>query len=90
MANAKGRNPSPVSRAEKPSTVWTKIEVRNTVPTRIPVTPSITAVPETRVCSFQMCGGNSGLDARCSSFRNAPSKAAETASEITVWTDHQP
>ena len=69
MASANGRNASPVSRAEKPSTVWTKIEVRKTVPTRMPVTPSITAVPETRVWSFQMCGGNSGLVARCSSLR---------------------
>ena len=90
MANANGRNPSPVSRAEKPSTVWTKIEVRKTVPTRMPVTPSITAVPETRAWSFQMCGGNSGLVARCSSLRNAPSRTAEMASEVTVWTEPQP
>ena len=27
------------------------------------MTPSMTAVPDTRVLSFQMCGGNSGLAA---------------------------
>ena len=66
----------PVSSAEKPSTVCRKIEVRKTVPTRTPVTPSMTAVPETRALSFQMCGGNSGWAARSSSFRNATSRTA--------------
>ena len=91
MASANGRNASPVSRAEKPRTVCRKIEVRKTVPTRMPVTPSITAVPETRALSFQMCGGNSGLAARCSSLRNARQQDRRDAERAPrVRTDHQP
>ena len=41
-------------------TVWTKMDVRNTVPTRMPVTPSMTVVPATRDLTFQVCGGTSG------------------------------
>jgi hypothetical protein len=52
MARAKGRKATAVRTAESPSTVCMKIEARNT-PTRIPVTPSITAVPDTSASSSQ-------------------------------------
>lgn len=45
-----------------------KIEARNTAPTRIPVTPSITAIPDTSASSFQTWG-EQGFAARRSSVR---------------------
>jgi len=90
MARAKGRNASPVRRAVKPSTVCRKIEVRKMVPTRMPVTPSMTDVPETRVSSFQMWGGNRGRSARCSSLRKVTKRTNEAVNAVAVCTLHQP
>ena len=75
-----GTNARPASRGEYPRTVWTKMEVRNTVPTRMPVTPSITVVADTSD-SPSTCGAGRRLAARGSRQMNAANRA-ETVREI--------
>ena len=90
MAKENGRNATPASSAEKPSTVCTKIEVKNTDPTSSPVTPSMTVVPDTSAFSLQMCGGNSGAAARRSSARNAANRTMEMVLETRACGEVQP
>ena len=90
MARANGTNATPARMAEYPITVCTKMEVRNTVPTRMPVTPSMTAVPETSDLTFQVCGGTSGLVARRSMTRNPAASRADAASESSTRAESQP
>ena len=80
----------PVSSAEKPMTVWKKSEVRKTAPTRMPVTPSMTVVPDTSVLTFQVCGGTSGRGTRRSISTNATSSSADRLSTARVGTESQP
>ena len=90
MARANGRNASPVSRAEKPSTVWRKIEVRKTV-----------ADQDAGDAEHHRGAGDQGLElpdvrreqrlgGTLLELQEAASRTAETASAVTVWTDHQP
>ena len=88
--SAIGRNDSPACRAEKPRTVCRRMEVRYTAATSRPVTPSISVVPDTRVVTFQVCGGSSGRGARVSTRANAVSSAAETTSAPRVRAEAQP
>ena len=71
-------------------TVWRKIDVRKTAPTRMPETPSMTVVPDTRVRILHVCTGISGRSARRSITANAASRAAEIASVARVRADAQP
>ena len=87
---ANGRNATPAASAENPSTVWTKIDVRKTAPTRMPDIPSMTVVPETRVRILQVCTGISGRAARRSTAAKAVSRAAEIASVTRVRADVHP
>src|SRR4051812_30030597 len=66
------------------------MDVRNTAPTSRPVMPSITVVPETRVLTFQVCGGIRGCELRRSMTVNADNRAADTLSPTRVRIDVQP
>ena len=55
------------------------MEARNTVPTRMPVTPSMTVVPDTRDLTFHVCGGTSGFAALLSRSLNATARTADVA-----------
>ncbi len=66
------------------------MEVRKTVPTSRPVAPSITVVPDTRVVTFQVCGGTSGRAARRSMRTNAASSTAEAANAARARTESKP
>ena len=76
--------------AENPITVWTKIEIRKTVPTSRAVTPSITVVPDTSVVTFQVCGGTSGRAARRSTLTNAVSNTAAVTNAVSTRIEPQP
>ncbi len=71
-------------------TVWTKMDVRNTVPTRTPVTPSMTVVPATRDLTFHVCGGTSGFWAWFSRSLNATASTAEVAKATSTRVESQP
>ena len=55
------------------------MDARNTVPTRMPVTPSMTVVPDTRDVTFHVCGGTSGFEVLLSRTVNATARTAEAA-----------
>ena len=65
-------------------TVWTKMDARNTVPTRMPLTPSMTVVPDTSDVTFHVCGGKSGLVALPSRTVNATARTAEAANAAST------
>ena len=71
-------------------TVWTKIDVRNTVPTRMPVTASMTVVPDTRDVTFHVCGGTSGFAALFSRSVNATASTTDVANATRTRAESQP
>jgi hypothetical protein len=79
-----------VTSGDAPSTFWKKSVLRNEVPTRMPVTPSITVALEMSERSRHTDGAMRGWSARRSIAANAPSSAAAATSRPVVRVDVQP